>query len=301
MATRELSTLPSMAPLLARAAVGVIPGASRLPFIAGGGSELPELTLLTHDVAIDRPRLEAYDRLCGVPPGETLPSTYPHLLAFPLALALMTDGGFPFAPVGLVHIAHEITQHRPIRAAEKLTLEVSATSLRPHPHGLQFTLRSRGLIDGELVWEELATNLRRGAPPVAPATPATPAPKETDAGALSPVATWELPADLGRQYGRISGDLNPIHLHPLSARLLGFSSAIAHGMWTLARCLAELEPRLASAFTVSASFRRPILLPATVRYAEHAEHAEHVDGAGPISFGVLDPSSDAVHLLGSVG
>src|ERR1700722_18599721 len=114
MATRGLPSRRSMAPLFGRAAVGLIPGASRLPLIAGGGSELPDLTLVAHDVAIDRSRLAAYQRLCGFPPGQTLPSTYPHLLAFPLALALMTDGSFPFAPIGLVHIAHEITQHRPI-------------------------------------------------------------------------------------------------------------------------------------------------------------------------------------------
>ena len=76
--------------------------------------------------------------------------------------------------------------------------------------------------------------------------------------------TWKLAGDLGRRYAAVSGDYNPIHVHPLSARLFGFPSAIAHGMWTKARCLAALEPRLPDAFTVEVAFRKPILLPATV-------------------------------------
>ena len=106
-------------------------------------------------------------------------------------------------------------------------------------------------------------------------------------------ATWRLPGDLGRRYGPVSGDLNPIHIHPLSARLFGFSSAIAHGMWTKARCLAALDPRLPAAFTVEVEFRKPILLPATVQFGEQA------DSAG-IRFGVRGAGKGTPHLDGRV-
>jgi hypothetical protein len=48
-------------------------------------------------------------------------------------------------------------------------------------------------------------------------------------------------------------------VHRLSARLLGFPTAIVHGMWTKARCLAALDPRLGDKFTVEVTFRKPIL------------------------------------------
>jgi hypothetical protein len=38
-------------------------------------------------------------------------------------------------------------------------------------------------------------------------------------------------------------------------------------MWTKARALAALEPRLPDAFAVDVRFRRPILLPAKVEFA----------------------------------
>ncbi len=91
----------------------------------------------------------------------------------------------------------------------------------------------------------------------------------------------------------MSGDLNPIHIHPLSARLFGFPSAIAHGMWTKARCLAALEARLPDAFTVEVAFKRPILLPGKVEFCE----AEAPNG---IDFGVRDPRKDKSHLDGRV-
>jgi len=116
-----------MLPMFARAGAAMVPGASRLPFVGGGGLEIPDLTLVLSDVAIDRDRLAAYDRVCGFSLSDELPATYPHMLAFPLQLALMTDGSFPFPAIGLVHIFNRIVQHRPVGLGEKLSLRVWAT------------------------------------------------------------------------------------------------------------------------------------------------------------------------------
>ncbi len=70
-------------------------------------------------MAIDRERLAAYDRVCGFSLSDELPPTYPHMLAFPLQLALMTDPSFPFPAIGLVHIYNRIVQHRPVQAGER--------------------------------------------------------------------------------------------------------------------------------------------------------------------------------------
>jgi acyl dehydratase len=210
------------------------------------------------------------------------------MLAFPMQLSLMTDGQFPFPAIGLVHIVNEIVQHRPIKATEELQVKVWATNLREHPRGQQFDLRSEVRSSGELVWEETSTNLKRGKRNEdAPKEPEPPSAED-----LKPGATWELPGDLGRRYGSVSGDLNPIHMHPLTARLFGFPSAIAHGMWTKARCLSALAPQLPDRFTVQSAFRKPILLPAKVQFAE-----EH-DATG-IRFGVVSQKGSS-HLDGQL-
>ncbi|MFR9795385.1 MaoC family dehydratase, partial [Streptomyces sp. MS06] len=98
----------------------------------------------------------------------------------------------------------------------------------------------------------------RPAPPQPPDRPTPPEP-------LPDLAAWRLADDLGRRYGAVSGDRNPIHLHPLTARLFGFPRTVAHGMWTVARCLAAHG--VPDAVHAHAEFRSPVLLPGTVRYA----------------------------------
>ena len=297
MTTRELSSSPSMLAMFARAGAAMVPGASQLPFVAGGRSrEIPALTLTLSDVDVDRERLAAYDRVCGFSLRDTLPPTYPHMLAFPLHLALMTDGSFPFGAIGLVHIANSITQRRPVRAGERLSIRVWATKLEPHPRGRQFSIRTEVSADDEIVWEEVSTNLKRGGGDGAEGERAGGERGRPADEQLPATATWRLPGDLGRRYASVSGDYNPIHIHPLSARLFGFPTAIAHGMWTKARCLAALESRLPDAFTAEASFKRPILLPATVSFASAGE----VSDEGGIRFAVRDADKGTPHLDGRV-
>jgi len=102
-----------------------------------------------------------------------------------------------------------------------------------------------------------------------------------------------LAGDLGRRYASVSGDRNPIHMHALTAKPLGFPAAIAHGMWTKARCLAALGPRLPDSFTTEVAFRRPILLPGRVKFGSGAE-GERTD------FFVRDAKKHTPHLEGSV-
>ena len=273
----------------AKAGLGAIPGAGRLPFLPGGGGEIPG-TVLEQEAMVDAGDLAAYCRVCGFALREALPATYPHALAFPLHMKLLTDPDFPFPAIGLVHVANRITQHRPISISETLSLTVRAGGLEPHAKGRTFTLLTEARVGSELVWEGVATNLRRGRGDESADTPLGPT---VDLGTLQTEAEWRLPGDLGRRYAAVSGDRNPIHLYGLTAKAFGFPRQIAHGMWTKARSLAQLDARLPNAFTVDVAFKRPILLPAKVEFRS-AEAA----GAG-IEFGVASPKGEP-HLAGTI-
>jgi acyl dehydratase len=296
MATRELDAPPRILPLYARAAATMLPGAGRLPFLPGHGTDVPDDELVLGDVALHPAHVAAYAKVCGFTLRDELPSTYLHVVAFPLHMALMGDRRFPFGAVGLVHVANRIRRHRPVRLGERPALRVRATPLRPHARGRTFTIVSEARVGDELVWEDVSTFLRRGRSGDA-AGPAVAAP-ERDGAAVAPepadaVVRWRLPADLGRRYARVSGDRNPIHLHDGPAKLLGFPRAIAHGMWTKARCLAALEPRLPAAHVVDVRFRRPVLLPSTVTFGAEAE--------GPsIAFTVRGARDGTPHIEGRV-
>jgi acyl dehydratase len=247
----ELSSPPSLRVLYPKA---VLTGFRRK------GGELPDTEYSLSGVAIDRDHLAAYNRVCGFRLADELPATYPHLLAFPLQIKLMAGGDFPFPLVGSVHVTNRITRVRPLRLDEKLDLRVHLENLRDHPRGRQFDVVSEALVDGEVVWTDVSTYLRRDG-----GTGRTERSERTEPP--TPTATWRVPNDIGRRYGEVSGDRNPIHLYKLTAKMFGFPRAIAHGMWTKARCLAAFEGRLPDAYTVDVAFKLPVLLPATVAFA----------------------------------
>jgi acyl dehydratase len=213
------------------------------------------------------------------------------VLAFPLQMRLMADGSFPFPLLGLVHLDNSIVQRRPISASEQLDLSVRAEDLRAHPKGRAFTLVAEARSDGELVWEERGTILRRGkGDPDAPAPPRPPA-VAADATAIP---EWKLDDGLGRRYGAASGDRNPIHMHALSAKAFGFPRAIAHGMWSKARCLAQLETKLPPALATDVAFGKPLLLPARVRFASEER------SGGEVGFAIRSADGSREHLVGLV-
>ncbi|MET7619857.1 MaoC/PaaZ C-terminal domain-containing protein [Streptomyces sp. NPDC005408] len=220
---------------------------------------LPTTRLVERNVRIDPARLAAYARICGFPATGPLPLPYPHILGFPLAMRLMADRNFPLPLLGLVHTRIEVTGHHALHPEDTPELTVYAEELIPHRRGTEVTVVTQARLDGELVWESRSGYLARHR---------TSYDSPRDAGPELPlpaIAEWRLPADLGRRYGAASGDRNPIHLCPLTARLFGFPRAIAHGMWTFARCLAEAD--MSQVTFVRADFKAPVLLPGTVTYA----------------------------------
>ncbi|MFJ3437262.1 MaoC/PaaZ C-terminal domain-containing protein [Streptomyces cyaneofuscatus] len=275
----------------------LVRGAVTSPFKHPGrpGATLPADRLTLPAAPAAPGPLAAYRDICGFPAPESgpLPLTYPHVLAFPLAMRLMTARRFPLPVVGLVHTWIEIVARRPVQSGEPLELTLYAEELTSHRRGTEVTMVTEARVAGTLVWESRSGYLSRHA------TNATGSTREADGSPTLPaVAEWRLPGDLGRRYGAVSGDRNPIHLHPLTARLFGFPRAIAHGMWTVARCLAEADEQPGEIRSVRADFRAPVLLPATVTYA--ADPAGNAFALRSESSSGSGTGTGRVHLTGAV-
>jgi MaoC like domain len=284
---RVLEDAPGSLPLMLKAALPAIPGVSSLPGLKKTGTELPPLTLARKGVVVDPAHVAAYAEICGFPRKDALPLPYLHMLAFPLHMAMLTDPAFPFPAMGMVHVENTITQHRLVTDRERFDVSVSAADLRPHAKGKVFDMLTEISVDGEVVWDEVSTYLRRGKG------------DEAAAGGLEiPLVTeggveWRLPGDLGRRYASVSGDRNPIHLYGVTAKAFGFPRQIAHGMWSKARSVAAVENRLPDAVKVEVVFKTPVLLPATVRFTS----ASAVEDRG-VAFTLVNPKNGAPHLAG---
>jgi acyl dehydratase len=209
-------------------------------------------------VALEPGPVWRYARVCGFIPEHGVPLTYPHLLAFPLHLLMLTDPAFPWPALGLVHLANHVRLRRPLAYKDVLRIEVEFGALLRHDKGQAFVLHTRMYRRGEAVWDGDSVYLKRAVPASGSALD----PLELGPAALQRISRWQLAPQLGRDYASVSGDYNPIHLTALSAKAFGFPRAIAHGMWTLARAASALQPPkpLAEA-SLSAEFKTPLLLP----------------------------------------
>ncbi|MFI0511270.1 MaoC family dehydratase [Streptomyces sp. WSLK1-5] len=273
-----LTRPPSLLPLLAA-------GALRSPFKRPSATaDFPRTRLVLPGLRVDLARLAAYERVCGFATGEdALPVTYPHVLGFPLAMRLLSGPGFPLPLLGLVHTSIEITRYRELTASGEYELTVHVEGLAPHRRGTEVSVVTGLRVGEDVVWESVSTYLARHRTTGAGTDRGRDRDRDRDRnqdqekhGPLPAVAEWRLAGDVGRRYAAASGDRNPIHLYPLTARLFGFERAIAHGMWTAARCLAAHGTP--QAVLVRAEFRAPVLLPGTVTYAADGERFELCDG-----------------------
>ncbi len=274
---------------MVRAALPAVPGVNLLPGIKKTGRDLPDLELRRELVPVTRDEVDRYAAVCGFPAKDVAPVPYLHMLAFPLHMALMTDAAFPFPAIGSVHLENSITQHRPVGVGEIVSLSLRADNLRDSPKGRAWDMNAVGTVGDEVVWESVSTYLRIGRDNSNGEPGAKPSSGFTAVEAKGPV--WSIPENIGRTYGAVSGDRNPIHLYPLTAKALGFRRHIAHGMWSKARCIAALENRLPDHVRVDVGFKKPIFLPGTVRFGAEANPAGW-------DFALVNPKSGAPHLLG---
>lgn len=253
--------------------------------------ELPKMSVALDSVGFDAARLAAYRDICGFEARTGVPILYPQVHAIGLQMHLLTQPQFPLPLVGLVHLKNQIVQERPLGVDERFAARVGVIGQRVTDKGLEFDLETTYAdASGAVPWKAVATVLHRR--PQAE-TKKKGGPRAEDAR-LSEYHALEAPVDIGRRYGRISGDMNPIHLYPFTARLLGFKRHIAHGMWSLARCCALLQGGLSRPpRQLDAQFRQPLFLPAqcALRFGQ--------EGDGFV-FGLIGRDSGKTHLTGSL-
>ncbi|HYR25760.1 MAG TPA: MaoC/PaaZ C-terminal domain-containing protein [Aquabacterium sp.] len=252
---------------------------------------LPEVTYVRPRVVVEARRVAAYAKVCGFASAHGVPLLFPHLEAFPLAMMLFGSRVFPWPAMGIVHLANHVRQHQPITVGDVLRVEVRTGELYTHDKGQVFTLHARALRDDAVVWESTWTFLRMGVrQPVGDAFVCA----IDDSAPLSRQADFYAGAGIGRTYGRVSGDINPIHLSAITAKFLGFRRAIAHGMWTQARALATLMPREpVSHAEVLVEFKKPLFLPARASLWGHRTERGAL-------FEVRNSRGDKPHLRGRV-
>lgn len=239
---------------LVRAALGSLPLIRR-------GDRLPDRTLTVEDVAIDRAGVAAYAAITGLRFGDTVPLTYPFVLTYPAVMELVTGFDFPFAAIGAVHTENRIIRHRPIAVSDTVGISTHAENLREHRKGLLVDVVSRVSVGNEAAWDQVTTFLHQQHTSLSD----EPGPEPPKAPKLSPPdAILRITPRQIRRYASIGADHNPIHTSRLGARLFGFPKPIAHGMFSAAAVLTNIEGQLPDAVSYTVKFGKPVFLPSSL-------------------------------------
>lgn len=292
-------SIPSILPSYARIAL------KRKAPLLPEGAQLPHLEAVVASFRPSRDRVEAYRAVCGGRSSAALPIAYPHVLATPLQLALMTSEAFPLRLMGLVHLRNHIEQQRPLRVDDEGSIRVWIDGHRDTDRGQEFDVNSAIEIGGRVVWLEtcvfMARRLTRDTSKRATRIAAGEGIPAPDAEAIAPegpqsirTTTFDADEGIGWRYARVAGDFNPIHLTRLGARMFGFNQPIAHGMWSMARCLAALEDStFETPKRIDVVFKRPVSIPAPLTL----ETWHTPRGAG---FALKGTGKGKMHVAGSV-
>jgi acyl dehydratase len=238
---------------MVRAAAGALPFVSR-------GDGLPDRTASVEGLTIDPANVAAYAAVTGLRFGDTLPLTYPFALTFPTMMSLVTGFDFPFAAMGSVHVENRITSHRPITVSDTVDVAVHAENLREHRKGLLVDLVTDVNVGNNTAWQQTTTFLHQQRTSLSD----EPKPEPKKQSKLGPPnALLRITPGQIRRYASIGGDHNPIHTSSIGAKLFGFPTVIAHGMYSAAAVLANVEGQLPNAVEYSVRFGKPVILPAT--------------------------------------
>ena len=273
-----LNSLPNMPIILAKAAIKS--GSYKV------GDSLPAISAEWQDMSLDAQHLAQYNRICGFAEHK-MPATYLWTRAFPLIMRILVSKQFPLPAMGQVHLSNQISVHQTFDISKNITITAAVAHSKLSSKGLEWTMQLTADVEGLSVWSSQSTFLHRCKTGIERNS-------KTIENAEGESQQWTLAKDLGRRYAAVSGDYNPIHLGALSAKLFGFKQAIAHGMWSKARCLAALDTVIPeSGYKVNVNFLKPVYLPSTVNF--YAKHEE-----GRHNFCLYDSSGEHRHLKGSI-
>ncbi|MCP2319430.1 Acyl dehydratase [Nocardia amikacinitolerans] len=284
--TITLTETPKNSSLFVKAALGAVP----VPLLSARKSTLPDRVIRLDGVKVDPDHLAAYCRATGLRFGDSLPLTYPFILSFPLAMQLVVARDFPFVAVGAVHAQNVIERTREISVSEPLDFRTHIENLREHPKGLLVDAITEVSVGREQVWRQVTTFLHQQRTSLSDQPKGEPKPEEVPP---PPLRALRVDQKMITRYANASGDHNPIHTSALGAKAFGFPKAIAHGMWSAANVLSNIEGRIPEKATYTVKFGKPILLPATVNV-----YADQVEGGWDLS--LLHPKKGFPHLTATL-
>lgn len=243
---------------------------------------LPNLQAHWHGAAVNAAELKDYFAALDIKPTDYLPISYPHVMAGTMCMNMLANKVFPIRLLGALHLKNRIVQNRPIQANETVDIDIRLGDYRLTDNGVEFDFVTDVTVASQLVWQETSIYLVRGNFGGKQNPSANKSFELTSLTDASVVNEWHIPKSRGREYAKISGDYNPIHMSPWSAKMFGFKRDIAHGFGVMAQAIefsnAMSDVSDGKAVQVDVVFKGPIFLGSDVSIRQNIQQdAERYD------------------------
>jgi acyl dehydratase len=197
---------------------------------------------------------------------------------------------FPVKVLGLIHLRNTIRVLAPVDERAPLRLRVYFATMRITDFGQEYDFTTTYEQNGVVVWDEVSTMFARGTsgPKEGSKRPSIERSNHPSTGVNT--ETLEVGDNTGWRYARVSGDFNPIHLTARTAQMFGFKQAVAHGMWSMGRCLASASALMPKGkIQVDTQFKLPVYIP-----SQALARTWEVPGGADISMCTM--KGDRLHL-----
>ena len=233
---------------------------------------LPNIQASWTGATVDTAALQEYLTVLDLKTDTVLPVLYPHVMAGSMHMNMLSHKAFPIRLLGAVHLKNRIVQHSAISIEETMDFHSEIGAYRLVEKGVEFDFSTRVVVAGQTAWEEVSTYFMAGKfggrenPSSETSFDLSKLESANDQG------QWHVPANRGKQYAKITGDYNPIHMSSLAAKLFGFKRDIAHGFGVLAqgiqRSSAWAGVDMEKPLQVDVIFKGPVFLDSQVSLKE---------------------------------
>ncbi|KAF0164341.1 MAG: hypothetical protein FD157_2295 [Rhodocyclaceae bacterium] len=236
--------------------------------------QLPDIEALWSGHRTSPRDLAEFLDLSGMPTGESLSILYPHTASFPMLMAVLSHPAFPLPIWKVLQVRNRLVQHEPVAPDAVLDFTVRTGARRVLEKGVEMDLQVAAKAGGRIVWEAVNTFYARGRYGTAGVAQAE---SSASPGVAGTTATeWHMPAHGRWRFGRLSGDINPLHMSNWYARRLGYASAFTHPQRAIGQCLGHLGAAHHAPMQLDTWIKGPVFYGARVSLRSEPRPTEHL-------------------------
>ena len=195
--------------------------------------------------------------------------TFAFITAFKASLQCLSQAKIPSSIMGLIHISSEFQLHNNHNWLMPFNIKLTVNQCHQSDKGLMYTITTdfyqRGLLTITNINQMLDKSRKYSSNKSA--TPDIPSSEEPK---LIELENWPITQKTAWRYVRISGDVNPIHLHPILAKQFGLPNVLIHGMYNASKTLQEMKKQnISFGQRLLIEFNRPCFIPNSVHLKQY--------------------------------